>query len=109
MSDNQQPSKSESKDGNKGKGDSRAGCELNPWPNYVNHRIQLWEKYMKRYKEELAAKSPQPIKITLPDGTVKEGESWRTTPLQVDRRYVHITAIHLNVLLSPFPSDRTRN
>jgi len=32
------------------------------------------------YKEELAAKVPEAIKVTLPDGKVIEAESWRTTP-----------------------------
>jgi hypothetical protein len=53
---------------------------------------------MKRHKEELAKKvfvfrifenififsqASSPIKITLPDGAVQEGESWRTTPLMI--------------------------
>ena len=38
---------------------------------------------MEKYKAELAAKQPEPIKVTLPDGRVMHGESWRTTPLQI--------------------------
>ena len=38
---------------------------------------------MAKYKSELAAKETKPIKVTLPDGKVMEGESWRTTPLQI--------------------------
>ena len=34
-------------------------------------------------REELAAKKSEPIKVTLPDGTQKEGQSWRTTPLMI--------------------------
>lgn len=34
-------------------------------------------------REELAAKKPEPIKVTLPDGTQKDGQSWRTTPLMI--------------------------
>lgn len=29
------------------------------------------------------AKEPQAIKVTLPDGKVVDGESWRTTPYQI--------------------------
>jgi threonyl-tRNA synthetase len=38
---------------------------------------------MSKHKAKLALKTPQPIKITLPDGSVKTGESWRTTPLKI--------------------------
>ena len=38
---------------------------------------------MEKYKTELAAKEPKPIKVTLPDGRVMSGESWRTTPLNI--------------------------
>jgi threonyl-tRNA synthetase len=38
---------------------------------------------MEKYKKELAAKASVPIKISLPDGRVMSGESWRTTPLQI--------------------------
>lgn len=38
---------------------------------------------MEKHKAELATKVPQPISITLPDGKVISGESWRTTPLNV--------------------------
>lgn len=38
---------------------------------------------MEKHKAEIAAKVPAPIKVTLPDGKVLEGESWRTTPLNI--------------------------
>ena len=38
---------------------------------------------MEKHKAELATKVPKKIKVTLPDGKVMEGESWRTTPLQI--------------------------
>lgn len=46
---------------------------------------------MDKYKKELALKEPKPIKVTLPDGKVMSGESWRTTPLQIAEqiRYYH--------------------
>ena len=31
----------------------------------------------------ISAKEPLPIKVTLPDGKVVEGQSWRTTPYDV--------------------------
>jgi threonyl-tRNA synthetase len=38
---------------------------------------------MDKYKKDLAAKEVKPIKVTLPDGKVMPGESWRTTPIQI--------------------------
>ncbi|XP_054711381.1 threonine--tRNA ligase 1, cytoplasmic-like [Uloborus diversus] len=56
---------------------------LKPWPSYINDRLQMWDKLYADYKAELEAKTPESIKITLPDGKVVDGESWRTTPYQV--------------------------
>lgn len=38
---------------------------------------------MQKYKNDLESKPVVPIKVTLPDGKVMDGESWRTTPLQI--------------------------
>ena len=38
---------------------------------------------MEKHKKELAAKEPKPIKVTLPDGKVMDGQSWRTTPIEL--------------------------
>ncbi|GIY74491.1 threonine--tRNA ligase 1, cytoplasmic [Caerostris darwini] len=57
--------------------------ELKPWPTYIQERLQIWDKLYADYEAELQAKTPEPIKVTLPDGKVVEGESWRTTPYQV--------------------------
>lgn len=43
----------------------------------------MWNKFKLQYEAELAAKIPFPIKITLPDGKIVEGQSWRTTPYEV--------------------------
>ncbi|XP_055937509.1 threonine--tRNA ligase 1, cytoplasmic-like isoform X2 [Argiope bruennichi] len=57
--------------------------ELKPWPSYIQERLQLWDKLWAEYEADLQSKVPEPIKITLPDGKVVDGESWRTTPYQV--------------------------
>lgn len=54
--------------------------ELNPQPSYIQERNVLWEKFKASYETELAAKKTSPIKVTLPDGKVIDGESWRTSP-----------------------------
>ena len=65
---------------------------------HLQERIHLWDKLKLQYEEELAAKMSLPIKITLPDGKVIEGQSWRTTPYEVAKgiRYGR----HFNVLKS---------
>ena len=57
--------------------------QLNPRPAFVDTRLAIWNELMDNYKKELAAKETKPIKVTLPDGRVVDGESWRTTPLQI--------------------------
>ncbi|KAF6214978.1 hypothetical protein GE061_009726 [Apolygus lucorum] len=46
-------------------------------------RLVLWDKLKKNYEEDLAAKEKVPISVTLPDGKVIEGLSWKTTPYEV--------------------------
>lgn len=60
--------------------------ELEPLPDYIQHRLKLWEQFKKERDEHLAKMQPQPIKITLPDGSVKDGQSWRTAPIEVKSR-----------------------
>ncbi|EPB70597.1 hypothetical protein ANCCEY_10320 [Ancylostoma ceylanicum] len=62
---------------------STAPTELNPWPDFIQRRIDMWDKLMAEYKAEIAAKEPSPIKITLPDGKQFDAEAWRTTPIQI--------------------------
>lgn len=57
--------------------------EMNPWPEFIQERLNLWDRLKKESDEALAAKVPEPIKVTLPDGAIKEGETWRTTPYMV--------------------------
>uniref|UniRef100_A0A7I4XTA5 threonine--tRNA ligase n=2 Tax=Haemonchus contortus TaxID=6289 RepID=A0A7I4XTA5_HAECO len=62
---------------------SMASTELQPWPEFIQKRIEMWDRLMAEYKAEIAMKKSTPIKITLPDGKQFDGESWRTTPLQI--------------------------
>lgn len=36
--------------GDKAKGVSKDSSELSPWPDYIESRLVLWEKYKKRYE-----------------------------------------------------------
>ncbi|XP_054277975.1 threonine--tRNA ligase 1, cytoplasmic-like isoform X2 [Macrosteles quadrilineatus] len=57
--------------------------ELNPWPSYIQERIAMWDKLKAQYDAEIAAKVPENITVTLPDGKQVSAQSWRTTPYDV--------------------------
>ena len=57
--------------------------ELNPPPDYLGYRVDLWQRLIQNQSNEIASKVPESIDITLPDGKVVAGESWRTTPYEV--------------------------
>jgi len=59
--------------------------ELEPAPEYLQHRIEIFEKLKKKYDDEAAAKPREEISITLPDGNVKTGKSWETSPADIAR------------------------
>ncbi|XP_072038749.1 threonine--tRNA ligase 1, cytoplasmic-like isoform X2 [Amphiura filiformis] len=78
----QQKGKKKDKSGGGGKAPAQP-LELDPLPEYIQTRIDLFDRLKAEYDEQLAAKTPSAIKITLPDGKVVEGQSWRTTPYEV--------------------------
>lgn len=50
---------------------------------YIKHRLDVWDRLFKKHKEELDKKPKKAIKIELPDGKVKDGKSFETTPLEI--------------------------
>ncbi|KAM4708865.1 threonine--tRNA ligase 1, cytoplasmic isoform 3-T3 [Discoglossus pictus] len=68
-----------------GSGDgSRA--EMNPWPEYINKRLDIYNKLKAEHDglmAERAAKESKAIKVTLPDGKQVNAETWKTTPYQI--------------------------
>lgn len=62
---------------------SGGAAELNPWPEYIQKRISLWDKYKIQYEEEIASKPDMSIVVTLPDGKTVEAKAWKTTPYDV--------------------------
>ncbi|KRY14977.1 Threonine--tRNA ligase, cytoplasmic, partial [Trichinella patagoniensis] len=62
---------------------NKLDIEMNPWPDFIQRRLDLWAKYMKNYNDELAKKQSEPITVTLPDGKEVEAVSWRTSPLDI--------------------------
>lgn len=58
---------------------------LTPNPPFVAARAAVYDRVMERQSAEIAALAANqtPIKVTLPDGAVKDGVAWQTTPLDV--------------------------
>lgn len=54
-----------------------------PLPQFVADRIKVWDELKAKADEASAALPKNPIKITLPDGSVKEGVSNVTSPFDV--------------------------
>lgn len=56
-----------------------------PWvmPEYMQHRIAVWEAAAARRQAEREGKEPQQIKVTLPDGKVVEATAGVTTPMDI--------------------------
>uniref|UniRef100_A0A8C0ENW3 threonine--tRNA ligase n=1 Tax=Bubo bubo TaxID=30461 RepID=A0A8C0ENW3_BUBBB len=59
---------------------------LNPWPAFINERLEMYNKLKAEHDAllaEKAANDSKPIKVTLPDGKQIDAESWKTTPYQI--------------------------
>uniref|UniRef100_A0A8C9F1E1 Uncharacterized protein n=1 Tax=Pavo cristatus TaxID=9049 RepID=A0A8C9F1E1_PAVCR len=55
-------------------------------PSFIEDRLKLYETLKKEHDALLAyraASETKPIKITLTDGKIADGESWKTTPYQL--------------------------
>ncbi|XP_057669357.1 threonine--tRNA ligase 1, cytoplasmic-like [Diorhabda carinulata] len=84
MSENKEKSKQKkAKQPAQSGGDTNLVKELNPQPDYIADRLAIWNKVKAEYDAELAKKPELPIKVTLPDGKVIEGISWKTTPYDI--------------------------
>ncbi|RKF62471.1 Threonine--tRNA ligase, cytoplasmic [Erysiphe neolycopersici] len=57
--------------------------ELSPPPEFLNSRLEIYQKLKKKFDEDIAAKNREPITITLADGSLKQGLSWETTPAEI--------------------------
>ena len=57
--------------------------EHSPQPDYIQHRIKLFDELKGKYDAFVAAQERKPIKVTLPDGRQMDGTAWETTPLMI--------------------------
>jgi len=64
--------------------DASAGpLELNPPAAFLQERLDLFDRLYKEQQEELASKPRDEILITMPDGNVKPGKAYETTPGEI--------------------------
>ncbi len=61
----------------------KAPLEFSPKPAYFDHRIAMFEKLKAEQDAEFAAKPRQPITVTMPDGSKREGTSFETSPMDI--------------------------
>lgn len=68
----------------KGDGGADSGpLELSPEPQFISHRLEVFDRLKANYYAEIAAKPREPITITLADGKIKDGIAWQTTPAEI--------------------------
>ncbi|KAL5536418.1 THS1 [Sanghuangporus sanghuang] len=63
--------------------DSQHSLELQPPPEYIDHRIKLFDQLKAEYVEFVKQQPREEITITLPDGSERKGTSWETTPMEI--------------------------
>ncbi|EAU80442.2 tars protein [Coprinopsis cinerea okayama7 len=57
--------------------------ELQPKPEFFDHRIQMFEQLKAEYDEWVKAQPREEITVTLPDGSERKATSWDTSPMDV--------------------------
>ncbi|GAP93073.1 putative threonyl-tRNA synthetase [Rosellinia necatrix] len=66
-----------------GKAASLEALKLEARPEFIRHRLEIFDSLSREYAKELASKPRESIVITLPDGTTKTGTSWETSPANI--------------------------
>ncbi|KAJ9160535.1 Threonyl-tRNA synthetase [Coniochaeta hoffmannii] len=61
-------------------GEAAGALEMNPPPDFLKTRLDMFDRLKKKYDEELAKKPREQITITMPDGSIKTGTSYETSP-----------------------------
>jgi threonyl-tRNA synthetase len=64
-------------------GESDRPVFLNPEPEFIDHRVKIFEQIKAKRDAEVAAKERLPITITLKDGSIKQATSWETSPMDI--------------------------
>jgi len=57
--------------------------EMDPPPEFLAERIAMFDRIKAENDAAIQAKTPEDIKVTLPDGKEVEAQTWRTTPYDI--------------------------
>ena len=57
--------------------------ELEPQAAFIQERLDLFDRLYKEQQDEIASRPREDILITMPDGSVKTGKSYETTPADI--------------------------
>ncbi|RKO98099.1 hypothetical protein CXG81DRAFT_30223 [Caulochytrium protostelioides] len=57
--------------------------KLSPEPEFIHHRVQMFDELKAEYDAFVAAQPRVPIKLSLPDGRDMDGTAWETTPMDI--------------------------
>ncbi|KAH8101741.1 tars protein [Cristinia sonorae] len=57
--------------------------ELQPPPEFFDHRIKIFDKLKAEYDEWVKVQPREDIEVTLPDGSKRAGKSWETSPMDI--------------------------
>eukprot|EP00834_Sanchytrium_tribonematis_P000841 NODE_17_length_48642_cov_1.199349.p5 type:complete len:565 gc:universal NODE_17_length_48642_cov_1.199349:1659-3353(+) len=49
----------------------------------LKERLEKWERYSNRFRDSVSERKADSIKVTLPDGKILDGLSWKTTPYEI--------------------------
>jgi len=83
ISDNQKKAHKKDKKAAAAASSEKRPMEMDPPAPFLATRLDLWDKLKAEQDSWEAAQDHCPIKITLPDGAVKEGKAWETTPYDI--------------------------
>lgn len=56
---------------------------ITPNPKYIDNRLQIFDRLLGEYQSRVSSKADIPISIILPNGDVKEGFAFKTTPMEI--------------------------
>jgi threonyl-tRNA synthetase len=82
-----QQKKQQKKDKKKGAqedGDARP-LEMTPPPSYIDERNKIFDRVKAEYDAWVAEQPRDDINITMPDGSVRVGKAWETSPAEITR------------------------
>lgn len=79
-SDKPQQKQGKKKEKKGGDAPKKATDELNPPPDFLDHRLKIFDKLRAEYDAEIATKARDPITVSFPDGKNVVGVAYETTP-----------------------------